>query len=203
MLLAQVVRQRLDGKEEIDVAVAEVAVAEVEDTQGTDESRPVSVVPPPSTLESSGPPAASAEDSRVETESDARLVHRVAGGVSGDEYPLRRQGVTTIGKRDCDICIGEDTLLSERHASIMHGAEGYVLYDDASETGVYLCLPDTRFSDVVDGDLLRCGRQFLRFSIAEERAVVHFDAKGAPRLPMRCTYSGAIRVTFRLVTAAN
>ena len=178
VLVAQVVRQRLDGKEEIDVAVAEVAVAEVEDEEGTGESRPVSVVLPPSTVESSGPPAASAEDSRAETESDARLVHRVAGGVSGDEYPLRLQGVTTIGRRDCDICFGEDTVLSERHASIMHGAEGYVLYDDASETGVYLCLHETRFSEVADGDLLRCGRQFLRFSLQEERSVVHFDAQG-------------------------
>jgi len=173
VLVAQVVRQRLDGREEIDIAVKEV-----EDTKEEDESRPVSVVLPPSKVESSGPPAASAEDSRVETESDARLIHRVAGGVSGDEYPLRLRGVTTIGRRDSDICFPDDTLLSERHASIMHGAEGYVLYDDASETGIYLRVPDHRFLEVADGDLLRCGRQFLRFSLQEERSVVHFDAQG-------------------------
>jgi pSer/pThr/pTyr-binding forkhead associated (FHA) protein/ferredoxin len=118
-------------------------------------------------------PAKQSEEAR------AYLVKVIAGGVEEDEFALNLNGVTTIGRKFCDIVFPDDGYLSERHVSVSHGPDGFFLRDDGSQGGVFLRAPEGKFIEVSTGDLVRAGKQFLLFSNDERGAVFnHFDAAG-------------------------
>jgi pSer/pThr/pTyr-binding forkhead associated (FHA) protein/ferredoxin len=70
-------------------------------------------------------------------------------------------------------------MLSDEHASISHGPEGYLLRDDGSATGVYLRATEGRPLEVMPGNLVRAGRQFLLFAKKNGHLqFVHYDING-------------------------
>ena len=169
VLVAQVVEQRLKGKTEIDVRVEDAA----------EDARPPSIAGFARAADEDSPHAGSLGAGRRLTEAAAHLVRVLPGGIEEDEYPIAEGAVLTLGREGCDVDFPSDTMLSPRHASISSTGEGYFLRDDGSATGVFLRVPSRRKIDVVSGDLLRAGRQFLLFTaVAEGYAVTHFDAAG-------------------------
>jgi ferredoxin len=152
-------------------------------------------------MSAGAPPAAGEEIRKLSREVQAedqpdrsRAIDRVAPGSMGalsrmttdnvatDEYPVKPNGVTTIGRVGCDINLPDDTMLSEHHASISHGPQGCFLRDDGSETGVFLKVPEARWIDLELPALVRAGRQFLRFGgDVGAFTLVHYDLEGKER----------------------
>ncbi|MEM1203595.1 MAG: FAD-dependent oxidoreductase [Acidobacteriota bacterium] len=168
--VAQVVRQRLDGVEDVDLDVADAEP--LEPSTGSLAMR-VAELPPPPAPSGSG----------------AILVRLLPGGLEAEEYPLGDQGLTTLGRRDCDISVPTDNLLSQRHASILATDDGgHAVRDDGSEGGVFLAVPSRRKITIGAGDLLRLGRQFLLVTVdGGSLGLSHFDASGREvgRVPLK------------------
>ncbi len=191
VLIAQVVRQRLEGKSDIDLTVADA-----DDLEGAAES-PVahlgrtSVATSTSRLEredlAEALEAAGATEPAGEHPADsyAAIVQLLPGNVQGEEHPIAPGSVVTFGRQDCDLNFPADPLLSNRHASIAATDEGTFLRDDGSNTGVFLRVPARRKLPLEAGDLLRAGRQFLLLADADatgnlhgDLVLRHFDAEG-------------------------
>jgi thioredoxin reductase/ferredoxin len=170
VFVAEVVKQRLEGKSEI--------VVELEDAEPAAASSDVASLSQPA--ERGGPPEGAEPEAREAGHGGAVLIHVLPTGVEENEYPLRSGGVTTFGSGDCDVSFPNDSMMAAAHGSIVHGEEGYLLRDDGSPTGLFLQLSAARKRSVADGDLVRVGRQFLRFSHVDESvSFTHFDAGGA------------------------
>jgi thioredoxin reductase/pSer/pThr/pTyr-binding forkhead associated (FHA) protein/ferredoxin len=153
VLLAQVVKQRLEGRQEI---VVQIPAA-------------------PAPLER-GRIAPAAEKPR----SPGRLVALLADNTPADEFPLLWEGVTTIGRGNTTIPFPQDSMLSDQHASIAHGPAGLELSDLGSEHGVFLKVPEGRIVQLPSGTIVKAGRQWL---VARESPagaeVVQWDNQGA------------------------
>ncbi len=170
VFVAEVMRQRFDGKTEIEV--------EIEDAE---EPKPPSVVAALGEPAGRGapPPASESPDRAVADEGAAFLVRLLPTGVEENEYPLRRNGVTTFGSGDCDIAFPSDSTLSSSHGSISHGEEGFLLRDDGARNGVFLRAAPATKRALADRDLIRAGRQFLRVVAGDGApALVHYDPSG-------------------------
>jgi len=170
VLVAGVIQQKLAGKTEIDAKLEYAGPA----------AEKKSVVVPAGPVETDAPPVAADEASRQVVETEALLIRVLPGGdVADEEYPIARDAATTIGRKECDITFENDTLMSDRHASITHTEEGYFLRDDGSANGVFLRVPEARKMPVESGDLVRAGRQFLLFSSGNGGFhVTHYDNAG-------------------------
>ena len=171
--VVDVIQQRLAGKTDI--------VVELEYTEGPASSSATrkTIVGPAKPVEPDAPPDVANEPGRQEVPSEAFLIRVLPGGGAEDEYPIARDAATTIGRKNCDISFENDTLMSDSHASISHGEDGYFLRDDGSANGVFLRLPAARKTPLQPGDLLRLGRQFLL--VSDEGGAffaTHFDAAG-------------------------
>lgn len=167
--VAQVVQQRLAGVQEIELDVED----DLEPDASLEVSRQIPMV-----KGVAAPHPQSVERARV-VDSVARLVRVLPGGVQEEEYPLPNRGITTLGRRGCDISFDNDTELSPQHASVLQRDEGFILRDDGSATGVFLKVPSSRRITLKHGDLVRLGRQFLLFSQGGGGfGFTHFDAQG-------------------------
>lgn len=171
VLVAEVVAQRVAGKKDIDVQID--FVEEVSGLQQPVTANPVTrilTMPPGMKPMEAVPPS---EQPR------AYLARIIVGSVEGEEFPVAMNGITTIGKKFCDVVFPDDPFLSERHASIVHGPDGFFVRDDGSETGIYLRATEGKSIEVSTGDLVRAGKQFLLFRNDENGAVFsQFDAMG-------------------------
>ena len=169
--VAEVIAQRLAGKTEICVELEFV-----------DESAPVPAVaggaakPAPRvdptvadilpTSPATGPPPA------VLT----RLIDR---DVEAEQYVLFAGRETSIGRRQCDISFGEDTVLADCHATVRPDGNGFVVRDNSSGEGVFLHLTDGSGRAVAPGTIGRVGGQWIVFGTpAEPLLLVHHDARG-------------------------
>ncbi len=170
VLVAEVIRQRLEGRAEIEVRLEDADEVAAPSAAVAAFTRPV---------DSGGPPAESLEPERAEVEREAWLVRRLPTGVEENEYPVRSRGVTTIGSGGCDVSFPSDSMLSKVHASISHNEDGWFLRDDGSDTGVFLRLTPARKREVGPRDLLRIGRQFLLFGREDGVfTLTHYDHEG-------------------------
>jgi len=129
-------------------------------------------------VESPGPPQAAFEPARRVEEAEARLVRMLGDNVQENEYPIKLNGTTTIGRIGADISFPEDNLLSDIHASILHDADGYFLRDDGSSSGVFLKVTETRPIELTPGTIILAGKQFLLFSADGGFVLHHFDRSG-------------------------
>ncbi len=175
VLVAQVIQQRLAGKEEVDVGIEEFE---------PDAAPPPAVRTVVRADDRPGPPPESLDPGREEGDGagpgGAVLIRLLPTGVEEAEYAVESGGVTTIGRAGCDVSFPNDDSLAERHASISHSEDGYALRDDGGASGVFLRVPAARKRRLTDGDLLRAGRQFLVVSRGGGGwAIVHYDAAGA------------------------
>lgn len=169
VLIAEVVAQRKAGKREVDVTIefADAAPTPVQ-------PKPVSAL---ETILTTLQPLP--QEQLAQPQQRAVLVRVIAGGVEEDEYPVTINGTTTIGRKFCDIVFPDDTNLSERHASISHGPEGFVLKDDGSQNGVFIRLTEGKQREVTQGDVIRLGRQFLLFRRENGTGeILHYDRTG-------------------------
>ncbi|MDZ7268250.1 MAG: FHA domain-containing protein [candidate division KSB1 bacterium] len=175
VLVAEAVAQKLAGQTSIRIDL-------------DFEEAPRTAAPPPRragtvVVESEGPAQADLPQTNAATAHTACLVRLLAGNVEADEFPLREDRLTTIGRAGCDLSFPEDVLLSEKHASILYDrSEGcYLLRDDGSVNGVFVRLQPASAREVMPGSLVRVGRQFLLFGRENGAPLfVHFDAEGKP-----------------------
>ena len=174
VLVAQVIHQRLQGRTEIDLRVEEV-----EGPAGRPPNEVSQVFAYTHPAAAAGPPEESLEPGRRVAEAAGYLVRVLPGGVEEDEQPIAPHGVISIGRRGCDLSFPDDTMLSDRHASISHADEGCYLRDDGSTSGTFLEVPSTRKLELAAGDLLRAGKQFLLFAAANGGfSFTHYDSTG-------------------------
>ncbi len=174
VLVAKVVAQKVAGKKEFDIEL------DFEEEKEKKESKKPEAAALATIFAQSPPDAARLAASEAEKkESASYLVRILPGGVQEEEFQLKEFGVTTIGRKFCEIVFPEDELLSERHASISHDNKGYFLRDDGSSTGVFLRVPEGKPIEVDDGDLIRTGRQFLLFQMrGQDASFTHYNQTG-------------------------
>ncbi len=108
------------------------------------------------------------------------VIRRVLPGeVDENEYAIRRHGVTTLGRMNCDVSLATDSFLSDFHASITHNAKGFHLRDESDDGGVFLRLPPGKAVTAKPGTLLRLGRQFILIPDGRDQSILaHYDANG-------------------------
>ncbi|MEM8930266.1 MAG: FAD-dependent oxidoreductase, partial [Acidobacteriota bacterium] len=182
--VAEVVAQRVAGVDADAVEVAErAAVATAPPTAepaapSVVQSITASIKIPASMLQESG----ATEMLPKAALRSAWLVRLLPGGVDDNDHTLDPGSTTTLGRRGCDLSFPDDTLLSERAASITLGADGAVLRDEGSENGVFVQLPSRNKIELRPGDLLRAGRQFLVVEHDTESgtfSIVHYRSDGS------------------------
>lgn len=170
VFVAEVVKQRRDGRARVEVVIKDAAPA-----TASRRSSAVNRIVVDADVAAAESPAdeASAEG--------ASLVLMTPTGVEAGEFRIKPEGTTTIGRVDRDIAFQQDIALSDAHASISVRDGEYYLRDDGSRSGTYLRLRPDRPMLVGDGDLLRAGRQILVVSRATRGAppqIEHYDATG-------------------------
>ncbi len=174
VLVAKVAAQKIAGKKEFDIELDFEEGSKQEKTPVVKE-KALSVVT--MIIEAALAPKVVGKEPIKEPQ--AYLIKKLAGNVEEDEFPINRNGVTTIGRKFCDIVFPEDDMLSERHASLLHSIDGYFLRDDGSTTGVFLKAQEGKALEVISGDLIRLGRQFLLFNADNGKfSFSHYDQTG-------------------------
>ena len=177
VFVAEVIKQKLDGKQEINVVLefeeeAAEASPEVARRKTTDSFLRMVV-------DSEGPPPESIPKEREVTDGQAFLVRMTHAGIDEDEFALVVNGVTTIGHGAADLSFPDDTMLSPNHASVSEGPEGFSLRDDGSDTGTFLRLRAGKPMPLAQNDLLRLGRQLLLLNEEEgDFFFLHYDHTG-------------------------
>jgi pSer/pThr/pTyr-binding forkhead associated (FHA) protein/thioredoxin reductase/ferredoxin len=174
VLVAEAVAQKLAGKKviRVDLDLEEARAKPVAEAFAGAKT---------SIVESVGPPRESFAVPRVSDEHQACLIRMITGNVEAEEFPLTKNGLTTIGRKDCDLNVPDDLLLSGRHASITHGPEGYFLRDDGSTNGVFIKLKEAQPLEVAHGHIVRLGKQMLLFETENgSSAFIHIDQSGKP-----------------------
>jgi thioredoxin reductase/pSer/pThr/pTyr-binding forkhead associated (FHA) protein/ferredoxin len=162
VFVAEVIQQRLEGRPTVEVRIRDAAPA------GTRDQRVTTVL----ALDGGTADASEATEPELEpTELTPYLVLVTPDGLEAEEFTVKREGVTTLGRVNCDISFPNDVLLADSHASISSRGGEYYLRDDGSRSGTYLrALPDQPLR-LRHGDLIRAGRQIL---------VIAYDVRGEP-----------------------
>jgi thioredoxin reductase/pSer/pThr/pTyr-binding forkhead associated (FHA) protein/ferredoxin len=172
VLIAEAIAQKLAGKKVIRIDL---------DFQEEHAAPQIFAAAKTSIVESDGPPKESLAATSAAEELPAVLVRIISGNVESDEFAVCKNGLTTIGRKECEINFPEDMLLSGRHASISHGPEGYFLRDDGSTNGVFFKIKEARPAEVFNGSVVRLGKQMLLFEAENGGAsFIHIDVNGRP-----------------------
>ena len=196
--VADVIRQKLDGRSDDEIEIDPEIEDDAEEEAAAKGTARLAVPaasaaraamtdenadgPPAESLRAEGPYLDDLGD-LANLEGTAFLTRILPGGVEAEEYPLSHGAVVTIGRSGCDASFADDTALSPRHASIARVEDGWLLRDDGGATGLFYELPAGAKREVQAGDLIRCGRQFLRLELSDggdvDRPVLtHFDRQG-------------------------
>ncbi|MDX1547368.1 MAG: FHA domain-containing protein [Rhodothermales bacterium] len=171
VFVTEVVRQKLDGRD-----VIQVDLVFEDDPPAAGDGLPALATTP---AERDGPPPESIAEDRAVDERTF-LVRITPAGVEEDEFDLRPGRTVVLGREHADLAFPEDTLLSTPHAALRPSPEGFVLSDEASETGTFFRLRPAEALPLAEGDLLRLGRQILVIRAEDGRTVVlHYDHTGA------------------------
>ncbi|HYB93407.1 MAG TPA: FHA domain-containing protein [Vicinamibacterales bacterium] len=106
------------------------------------------------------------------------LVSILPSGVEANEYPLKPEGATSVG-RNADVSFPQDQSLSDVHAVITVTGGKYILQDQGSEAGVLFQSDVERAIDLDRGAVIRAGRQWLVVGDRKRpNAVVHYNEAG-------------------------
>jgi thioredoxin reductase/pSer/pThr/pTyr-binding forkhead associated (FHA) protein/ferredoxin len=194
VMVAEVIDQKLAGKTVIEVhlqfeeaeAPAEAAaapeVAPVAALAPADVPVAPVAVPPPATvvtLTSAGAADLTVKMPRKKPTRKCRLISILPSGVEANEYALKSEGATTIGRQGADVAFPEDLGLSDVHARVIAAPEGYYVRDEGSAEGVFLQPAQGRVVLLEPGSIFRAGRQWL--VVADDRSrpgLLHYDATG-------------------------
>jgi thioredoxin reductase/ferredoxin len=153
VLVAQVISQKLAGRQQIDI------VLDFEET-------------PPSM-----PPDQPALDSGLFSKSCV-LVSVLQSGVEANQYRLKRQGTTTIGRAGTDILFPEDLSLSDQHAELVRTSEGYRIGATGAGSSVYLQLGGERAVPIEGRTIMKAGEQWFVVGGADSGALLRYDGAG-------------------------
>jgi hypothetical protein len=93
--VAKVIANRLAGKPDSDIVLDEA-----DERPAPKKEKSIAVV---GVVEAQAPPAATVAPERETETAHAWLVRILPGNVEENEYPLKEEGVTTIGRNNCDI----------------------------------------------------------------------------------------------------
>lgn len=180
VFIAEVAKQKLEGKETIEVNLTfadeeeDETVHEPEDEKEEESTKFLRTM-----VEGESPPDEGVSEDRAAEEEEAVLVHITPSGVEEEEFSIAQTGTTTIGRKEGDLTFPEDNRLSSPHASVSHTPEGYVLRDDGSNTGTFLKLQPGERMEMSSGSLLQLGAQFLLFGRENGQPhVVQYDQAG-------------------------
>jgi ferredoxin len=106
------------------------------------------------------------------------LVNILPSGVEANEYPLKPDGQTTIGRK-ADVSFPQDSALNDVHAVIVVRAGKYIIEDQGSEAGVLFQSDVERTIDLDRGGVIRAGRQWLVVGDRKlANLVTHYDEAG-------------------------
>jgi thioredoxin reductase/ferredoxin len=178
VFVAEVIKQKLDGKTHIRIEMDFVDDGEAEAEKPSSASREQQVYKSLTQISVRSDPATAPPIKKQE----ARLIKILSGEIEEEEFSVKQNGVTTIGAFGCDINFDEDPLLAgqQQHASIVHSPEGYLLRDDASAIGVFWKLKKRQPLEVFPGNIVRLSQQFLLFRAAGAYSFTHYDMNGIP-----------------------
>ena len=190
VLVTDVIAQKLAGREQIEVKL------EFEPLEAV--PAPVVVAEPP---KSAAAPAASIMASAIMPKSVAAAIGAIASapasspsvaapvascslvnilpsGVEANEYPLKPDGQTTVGRK-ADVSFPQDSALNDVHAAIVVRAGKYIIEDQGSEAGVLFQSDVERTIDLDRGGVIRAGRQWLVVGDRKlANTVTHYDEAG-------------------------
>jgi thioredoxin reductase/ferredoxin len=183
VLVAEVIKQKLEGRAQIDVKLAfvELEGAAVVAAQPPSEPPKSLMVPRSVAMAASVVMAAS----QVQLTQAARiapscsLVSILPSGVEANEYALKPDGPTTVG-RSGDISFPQDTTLADVHVIVVATEGRYVLRDDNTESGALFQADGDRSVDLDRGAVIRAGRQWLVVGDSKSATtVVHYNEGGS------------------------
>ena len=171
VFVAEVIQQRLEGRVHIDVVIRDA-----EQVPTTGEATPK---PDPPGVSSAATAATVVLPANKSSGEVAYLSRVTPAEIEAEQYEIRLDRPTTIGRSECDINFPQDTLLNEHHASISRRQDGFFLRDDGSRSGTYLKVrPDLPIT-LGPGGIVRLGQQIL--SVGEENgglALTRYDDAG-------------------------
>ena len=102
-----------------------------------------------------------------QAEPAAVLISLLDGEVEAEQFVLRAERPTTLGRVGCDINFGDDRALADRHASIVVEGDHYVLRVEDTDREVFLNLTEGRERPLDPGAVVRVGEQWLAFGGAD------------------------------------
>ncbi|MGQ0735152.1 MAG: FAD-dependent oxidoreductase [Acidobacteriota bacterium] len=185
VLVAEVIDQKLSGKTLIQVNLefeeSEVAAAPAEApvpaaaSPAAPPSVPMAGTPasPPATVLR----APAAKPARAP--SRCRLISILPSGIEANEFALRPDGATTIGRQGADVSFPEDLALSNIHARVIAGRDGYRIHDEGGSEGLFLQPAQGRTAFLPEGAIVRAGRQWLVVGDdASSPSLSHYDEGG-------------------------
>lgn len=190
VLVAEVIHQKLAGRTLIEVhlefeddgGAAVGPSAKATEPAGGEPQEPAAAVAPAPAQEIPAPlvqPDATVMAPKRPTVAPYRLVSILPSGVEANEFALKSEGATTIGRQGADVAFPEDLSLSDVHASIVAGPDGYRVRDEGSAAGVFLKPGGGRQVELPPGAILRVGRQWLVLGDDTGRpSLMHYDAAG-------------------------
>ncbi len=189
VLVVNVIAQKLAGARQIHCELTDAVAATqtlsplvpLPTARAAPPSPPSPSPPPPSPPPSSSRPGVASPGPRL------RLVRLLPGEVMAEETELPVAGRLTIGRQGTDLAFPEDPGLADCHASVTVRADGVVLCDEGSRTGVFLRAPAGENLEVPLRGLVRAGRQVLVLAGSQAHPELrHFDQRGQElqRLPL-------------------
>lgn len=106
------------------------------------------------------------------------LVSILPSGVEANEFPLKAEGPTSVG-RNADVSFPQDPALADVHVVIASAGGRYTLQDQGTEAGVLFQSNLERALELDRGAVIRAGRQWL--VVGDRRranTVVHYNENG-------------------------
>jgi len=136
---------------------------------------------PKSVAEAAGaiaPALAATRPIAAQAPASCALVSILPSGVEANEYPLKTDGSTSVG-RNADVSFPQDPALSDVHVVIVATGGKYVLQDQATEAGVLFQSDLERSLELDRGAVIRAGRQWLVVGDRKRaNTVVHYNESG-------------------------
>ena len=180
VLIAEVIKQKLEGRDHIDVKLRFAETAHDTDVDETRQSKAAATDVIPATDMAAAITVAAPQTAAPEKlKSSCSLVAILPSGVEANEYALKADGATTIG-RNADVSFPQDAALADVHFTIVPTEGRYVLQYEGTESGMLFQADADRSVELERGAVIRAGRQWLVVGDrTSDTTVVHYNEVGA------------------------
>ena len=178
VFIAEVVKQKLAGRSQIDVSLDFVEEKEdpIENDTAPEEKLAQSFIVTREEASVSSPSHTPQDDASL---FEPRLVRVTPAGIEEDEFVIEPDQPVRIGKKDCTITFPGEPSVAEHHATLTPDTENtYLLQDEGSQSGTFLQLVAGQLYTLNHGDLIHIGRQFLVFYTRDTFQLIHYDHQG-------------------------